>query len=180
MKYLLFLILIFCNCNERKDTSFTPGFKYVDFTFDDGWGSGYSLVMENNGTIYIGKGRKTKTYFKALIEAKDLQQIDSMLQVLSESKTDSLYVDKKVDQSSFMLIYRDNNGEHKHYVYGANAPVQLFILREKISNLLNYRMSQFDTVIKFKSDTFFYPPLLDPTPGLKILPPSSNNLKDNE
>src|SRR5688572_23003539 len=124
MRYLLPIALfIISGCHNKKD--YEPSFRVIDFTFDNGWDTSYSVLISNTDFFIIGKGRNQKKYYKGILEESRVKRIDSFLVLLSHQKIDSVYIDKKEDQPSFMLIFRGKGAEHKYYVYGANSPLHL-------------------------------------------------------
>ncbi len=105
MRYLLPIVLfILYGCHHNK--GYDPSFKVIDYTFDNGWDSSYSVRISGPNFFIIGKGRNQKKYYKGTFEEARAKKIDSFLVLLSHEKIDSVYIDKKVDQPSFMLIFK--------------------------------------------------------------------------
>lgn len=152
MKYYFFILMFASfSCNTHTPIS-SPRFENMDMTFNNGWDIQFSIIINQDGNFVLAKGGNEKDFFRGSLKRSTLKTIDSLATRLL-SMNDSLFVDSKIDQSSFGLVYTSKEEQKSFFMYGDTGPAELISLRTEIFSLATQnQFSTVDTSVKFKSE----------------------------
>ena len=173
--FLLASLLTVYSCNNSKlSGSETSIFHDFDFSYDSGWQTSYSLKFTNNNVIFLGNGRRNKSYSIGYINSLQRQKLDSFLIAFSKQKWETAYAeDNRVDHHSYQFYLKTDTSINKVFVYGDIAPKELQAFNTWLTDLkemINFH--PIDTMVKFGSTENFYPPVIS---APVKLPSSKNN-----
>ena len=138
-------------CNNDKNLKFR--FQEMDFTYSAGMGGLYSIKIDSTGNFFLGEGRPPKRIYFGVLSDKEKFKLDSIYNVISFNKFNTLYNDSLPDLSSYSIVITSKGKAESFTVYGSNKePEKLKAFSEHMVYLIHHvNLIPIDTVIIFKS-----------------------------
>lgn len=111
--FLLISISLFCFCCKKEEKA---SYKYFEFSYDDTFGSSFSLKFKANDSIYIREhwnskdifdstsSPRGKTNYIAIITKNQRQTLNNLISKIQLQKYDSLYYENYVDGRTYSLF----------------------------------------------------------------------------
>lgn len=154
MRYIFsgIILLILCSCSDKSRTDY-----YIDYTFNDGWGLTYSIIIEDKKFYLLKKDDLKKTYYKGILNNDEIRQIgDYADRVINSQITDTIFKTQRLDQPSYITFIEANGVKYHYYSYGEdNTPKLLLNLDSVLFDVSKAKAASekpYDTVINFKSN----------------------------
>ncbi|GAA3760475.1 hypothetical protein [Flavobacterium ginsengiterrae] len=179
IKFLLIILivsLLSCSKKENSDNQF----KYFEFSYNDTFGSCFSIKATPNDSIYIREHwnaygiwdsthiPKEKTNYIAVISKTDRKQLMKLITQTQLKKYDSIYDENFADGMTYIFYINKDSIQKSIYIHSHknNVPKELDSLGKWIYNWKKKaKLIQTDKKLTFKSSKYILPP--PPPPPIK-------------
>ena len=179
IKFLLIILIVsFLSCSKKENSD--NKFKYFEFSYNDTFGSCFSIKATPNDSIYIREHwnaydiwdsthiPKEKTNYIAVISKTDRKQLMKLITQTQLKKYDSIYDENFADGMTYIFYINKDSIQKSIYIhsYKNNVPKELDSLGKWIYNWKKKaKLIQTDKKLTFKSSKYILPP--PPPPPIK-------------
>ena len=171
---ILFLLALI-SCNRKREEA-NP-IKYFEFSYDDTFGSSFTLVYKPKDSLYIRqhwsaceifdslKIPKGKTNYSAKINVGDEQNLISLISKLKLKKLKNEYFEDYSDGRTYAILIDKDSITKLIKVHSHNAPKELDSLAGWIYKLkVKLKLTKTEKKLKLKSAKYVLPPPPPPPP----------------
>ncbi|WP_369765397.1 hypothetical protein [Flavobacterium sp. WC2429] len=165
---ILFLFTLI-SCNKKREEVNT--IKYFEFSYDDTFGSSFTLVYKPKDSLYIRqhwsasevfdnlKIPKGKTSYSAKIKASDEQNLIRLISKLKLKKLKNEYFEDYSDGRTYTILIDKDSIAKLIKVHSHNAPKELDSLAGWVYKLkVKLKLTKTEKKLKLKSSKYVLPP----------------------
>lgn len=148
MRILIIFLLFFFGCKNNQEINMDKNYS-IDYTYDNGWSVNWSMKIDSTNSIYFKQDGKC---YQSSLPQKERKYLDSILNIVTNKKTQNIFVSDKTDQALSYLIIGKNKISQSFLIYGDTCPP---IFTEIISFLnlqLDKEKKESAFTIQFKSN----------------------------
>lgn len=137
---------------SRADSNLKFSFQQIDFTFQGGMGSPYSIKIDSNGNFSAAKGWPPREIHFGRLSQADKVRLDSIYRITRFDEFDAVYADITPDLGAYNLVRAVHDSVKNFYVYGQEGPTQLSTLDKYLTSFIDLSgPGRKDTLVVFKS-----------------------------
>lgn len=123
--------LLFFAC-AACDRSLMTKFKFIDYSFDDGWNDRFSLFIDSLGTYQL---RINDRCYQGLLTEQAVENVEvKLMQVAGVIKQDS-FISNITDQETREIIFKLGDNRRQIFCYGSGYPPILGEVFKLLENL---------------------------------------------
>lgn len=151
LKYLFINMMLIIGCGSSQTES------YIDYTFNDGWGGIYSVIINENHYYIYKRENLIESYYMGILNSMEINEINKLTNNISTSSfKDTIFSSPRIDQAAFIIRIKNKKEELRYYSYGydntPNSLIELDSLLFDIAKRNTLENNKIDTVIKFNSN----------------------------